>query len=223
VAGGPTGKAFVYDADTGAEIKTYQLTTVTPTFVNDVIVTRTGAFFTDSVNQVMYRVPIGRGGALGDTAVTIPLTGDIVYDPMELDANGIEATPNGKKLIIVQSGLGKLFTVDPETGVTDEIALSEPVTFGDGLLLDGKTLYVVRNRQNRIAVVRLDRRLTSGQVVAHIRDTDFDVPTTVAEFGSKLYAVNARFSTEPAADTPYWVAQVDKVSGKHEDDEDDDD
>jgi hypothetical protein len=224
VAGGPTGKAFVYDADSGTEIKTYQLTTVTPTFVNDVIVTRNGAFFTDSVNQVMYRVPIGRGGSLGAAAETIPLTGDIEYDPEAFNANGIEATRNGKKLIIVQSGPGKLFTVNPSTGVTDEITLSEPVTTGDGLLLDGKTLYVARNTQNRIAVVKLDRKLSSGMVVAHITDPDnLDVPTTLAELGDRLYAVNARFTTPTDPPVPYWIAKLPKASGGgHEDDNDDD-
>jgi sugar lactone lactonase YvrE len=225
VAGGPTGKAFVYDADNGDEIKTYQLTTST-TFVNDVIVTRSGAFFTDSVNKVIYRIPIARNGALGAAAETIPLTGDIVYDPAAFNANGIEATPDGEKLIIVQSGAGKLFSVDPESGVTDEIALSEPVTQGDGLLLDGKTLYVVRNIQERIAVVRLDRGLTSGTVVTHIEDpANLDVPTTIAEFGSKLYAVNARFTTTPTPTTPYWVTKLDKApngSGEGDEDEDED-
>ena len=220
VAGGPTGKAFVYDADDGDEIASVQLTTTTPTFVNDVIVTRKSAFFTDSVNQVMYRVPIGSNGALG-AAETIPLTGDIAYDPALLDANGIEATRDGRKLIIVQSGLGKLFTVDPASGVTDEITLDEPVTNGDGLLLDGKTLYVVRNRDNRVAVVKLDRKLTSGDVVTHLTDPDFDVPTTLAEFGHKLYAVNARFTTPPDPPAAYWVARFDKA--KHSDGDDDDD
>jgi sugar lactone lactonase YvrE len=220
VAGGPTGKAFVYDADSGDEIATYQLTT-SATFVNDVIVTRKGAFFTDSVNQVVYRVAIGRDGALGATAETIPLTGDIVYDPAAFNANGIEATRNGDKLIIVQSGAGKLFTVDPGSGVTDEIALSEPVTFGDGLLLDGRTLYVVRNQQHRVAVVRLDRKLASGEVVSHLTDPDLDVPTTLAEFGRKLYAVNARFTTPPDPPAAYWVTELEKAS--HGDEADDDD
>lgn len=61
-------------------------------------------------------------------------------------------------LVVVQSNLGRLFTVDPRTGVADEIDLGdETVTAGDGILLDGKKLYVVRNQQNRIAVVRLAR------------------------------------------------------------------
>ena len=185
--------------------------------MNDVIVTRDGAFFTDSVNQVMYRVPIGRNGKLGAAAETIPLTGDIAYEPPPaFNANGIEAARDGRTLIIVQSGLGKLFSVDPKSGVTDEIALDEPVTFGDGLLLDGKTLYVVRNQQNRVAVVKLDRKLDSGDVVKHIEDSDLDVPTTLAELGDKLYAVNARFTTPPVATTKYWVTRLEKASHKND-------
>ena len=42
VAGGGTGKAFVYDAKTGAPLQEITLTTVTPTFINDVVVTKDG-------------------------------------------------------------------------------------------------------------------------------------------------------------------------------------
>ncbi len=46
-AGGPTGKAYVYDASTGALVQEYTLTAATGTFINDVIVTRDAAYFTD--------------------------------------------------------------------------------------------------------------------------------------------------------------------------------
>jgi sugar lactone lactonase YvrE len=210
VAGGPTGMAFVYDARTGADIAQYQLTTQ-PTFVNDVVVTGDGAYFTDSFNQVIYRVPIGPGGSLGSTAQTIPLSGEITYGP-GFNANGIDATANGKTLVIVQTNTGKIFTVDPATGIADEIRLDEAVTLGDGILLDGKTLYVVRNQQNRIAVIRLAHDLTTGSVVGYINDPEFDVPTTIAEFGHSLYAVNARFTTPPGPSTDYWITRVRKAS-----------
>jgi sugar lactone lactonase YvrE len=207
VAGGPTGKAFVYDARTGEEIAAYQLVSGA-TFVNDVVVTRRGAYFTDSVNQVLYRIAIRRDGALAPSADTLPLTGDIDYDPAAFNANGIVAARDGDTLIVVQSGAGKLFAVEAGTGVTDEIELDETVTFGDGLLIDGRTLYVVRNQQNRIAVVKLDGRLRSGEVVRHIENDDFDVPTTIAKGKGALYAVNARFSTPPEPTTAYWLTRV---------------
>jgi len=151
---------------------------------------------------------------------TIPLTGAIIYGPGN-NANGIDKTPNGKTLIIVQTNVGgtnvsKLFTVDRRTGVTREIVLNQAVTNGDGILLDGRrTLYVVENRDNKVAVVRLDRRLTAGTVVAELTDPDFDVPTTIDEFGHRLYAVNARFGTVQNPGTAeYWAAQFSKVRGR---------
>jgi sugar lactone lactonase YvrE len=209
VAGGPTGRAFVYDARSGGLLAEYVLTT-SPTFVNDVVVTRDGAYFTDSLQQQLYRIPLGPGGALGSAAETIPLTGDIAFVP-GFNLNGIDATPSGRTLVVVQSNLGKLFTVDPRTGVADEIDLGgETVTAGDGILLDGKTLFVVRNQQNRIAVVRLSADLGSGTLVTHLTHPDFAVPTTIAEFGQRLYAVNARFGTPVTPATPYWVTQLRK-------------
>jgi hypothetical protein len=129
------------------------------------------------------------------------------------NSNGIDATPNGKTLIIVQSDPGKLFTVDPETGVADEIELtggSGNVMNGDGILLDGKTLYVVQNRLNQIAVIELEKALGAGTIVDLITSPLFDVPTTIDEFGKWLYAVNARFTTPPTPSTTYTIVQVEK-------------
>lgn len=210
VAGGATGKGFVYSAHSGQLLATHTFFTPTApgqTFVNDVVTARGGAYFTDSVRPFLYRVN-------GGQVTSIPLTGDIAYGPGN-NANGIDATPNGMTLIIVQSNAGKLFTVNRRTGVTREITLNEPVVNGDGILLDGKTLYVVQNRDNKVAVIRLDMRLRSGTVTMHITDPDFDVPTTIDEFGERLYAVNARFRTPPAPpETEYWVAQFRKAKGR---------
>jgi sugar lactone lactonase YvrE len=209
VAGGPTGKGFVYSARSGALLATHTFFTPTAdgqTFVNDVVAARGGAYFTDSRRPFLYRV--GRGGA-----TAIPLTGDIVYGAGN-NANGIDTTPNGKTLIIVQSNVGKLFTVNRNTGLTREIRLNEPVVNGDGIHLEGRLLYVVQNRDNKVAVVRLARSLRTGTVTMHVTDPDFDVPTTIDEFGKRLYAVNARFTTPPTPDTAYWIAQFRKVQGR---------
>jgi sugar lactone lactonase YvrE len=211
VAGGPTGKGYVYSARSGRLLATHEFTTETDTFVNDVAVARGAAYFTDSRRPFLYRVD-------DDEVTAIPLSGDIRYIA-GFNVNGIEATANEKAFIIVQSNTGKVFTVDPRTGRTREIALDQPVVNGDGLLLDERTLYVVQNFDNRVAVVRLDRRLASGTVTTHLTDPDFDVPTTIDEFGDRLYAVNARFTTPPTPSTEYWLAQFRKV----EEDEDDDD
>ena len=211
VAGGPLGTAYVYDTRTGDTVATYTLTTDSPTFVNDVIVTREAAYFTDSAQPVLYRLPLGPGGSVpgADAVEEIPLSGDYVFVPGAFNANGIEATPSGDALIIVNSATGSLYEVDPDTGVATLIDLGgDAVPSGDGLLLVGHTLYVVQNFLNQIAVVELKDGFTSGRVVDVLTDPDFDIPTTVTRLGASLYAVNSRFSTPPTPDTEYWIARL---------------
>jgi sugar lactone lactonase YvrE len=214
VAGGETGDGYVYNARTGTTISTYDFASgPDPTFVNDVVATRGGAYFTDSNRPVLYRVPLTRNGEPGPTSQEVELSGDYVHGG-GFNVNGIDATKNGKWLVIVQSGTGKLFRVNPGTGVAREIDLGgTALTNGDGLLLDGRTLYVVRNQLNRIAVVRVAQNLLSGSVVRELTSTGFAVPTTIDDFGRRLYAVNARFGTMPTPDTEYWLTQVRKSRG----------
>jgi sugar lactone lactonase YvrE len=210
VAGGGTGQAYVVDGTTGSELATYQLTEETETFVNDVTVTKDAAWFTDSFRAVLYRVPIGPDGALGAQADVeeLELGGDFVLGA-DFNVNGIDARPKGDRLFIVQSNTGMLFGVDPTTGAADEVELTGgDVSFGDGILLSGRTLYVVQNQLNRVAVVRLAPGFGSGVIVDHLTDTDLDVPTTVARFGGFLYVVNARFGTADPETAGYWVARL---------------
>jgi sugar lactone lactonase YvrE len=209
VSGANTGNAYVYDARTGAELASYAFATA-PTFINDVVVTRDAAWFTDSQKPVLYRVPLGPGGEPGSTFTTVPLTGDYVHQA-GFNVNGIDATPDGKTLVIVQSATGKLFTVTTD-GVTDEIELADGATAanGDGILLDGRVLWVVQNQLNRVAKFKLSAQFDSGRLLTLITHPRFDIPTTVAERGKFLFLVNARFSTPPTPDTPYWITAVEK-------------
>jgi sugar lactone lactonase YvrE len=211
-AGAATGKAYVYDARTAAVIRTYSFASA-DTFINDVVVTRDAAIFTDSRKAVLYRVPIGSGGALG-AFQSIPITGEFTL-ASGFNLNGIDATPNGKTLIAVQSNTGKLFRIDPATGIARTISLGgESVPNGDGILLTGKTLYVVQNQLNRVAVISLAADLASGRVVTRLADPDFAVPTTIDDHGRRLYAVNARFGTPSPSTAEYQVVQVAKPRGR---------
>lgn len=214
VAGAATGHAYVYDARTGALLRDYTLTTG-QSFVNDVVVTPKAAFFTDSFNQVLYVLALGPGGRLPASSTTVPLTGDISYTPGQFNANGIDATPSGKTLVIVQSNTGFLFRVDPGTGLTDriELAAGATVTNGDGILLTGRTLYVVRNQNNEIAVVRLAASLGSGRIattISPVASGTFAVPTTIDDHGVFLYAVNARFGIPTPATQSFNLVKVRK-------------
>lgn len=208
-AGGVNGNAFVYDSETGAQVGAYQFASA-PTFVNDVIVTREAAYFTDSQKPVFYRLPLGPGGSLPPAGgfETIPLGGDWVQ-AQGFNANGIEATAKGQHLIIVQSGTGLLFRVDPKTGAATRVDLGGySVSNGDGLLREGRRLYVVRNQLNLIAEITMAPDFLSGTLANEITSPNYDIPTTVARFGSGLYAVNARFSSGMSPDLSYTIVRV---------------
>ena len=203
VAGGTTGQAFVYSAKTGADLAQFQLAADADTFINDVVVTPKGAYFTDSRKAVIYRVARDLSGF-----TTIALDGFALVDGFNL--NGIEAAKGGKVLLAIQSATGTLWRITPKTGVAEAVDLgTDTLDAGDGLLLVGKrTLYVVQNVLNRVAVVRLSKDLRSGKVKRTIASDDFDVPTTVARIGKRLWLPNARFTTPATPDTEYWITRI---------------
>jgi hypothetical protein len=205
VAGGPTGQAFVYDARSGREVAELVLTDpASGTFVNDVVVTNNAAWFTDSFQPQLYRVPLV-GRAVGEPE-TIPLTGPAGDYVPGFNSNGIEA--RGDELIVVNSSKGELYAIESD-GSSSVIDLAgSTVTAGDGLLLIGKRLYVVRNQLNQVDVVELSADLAEGEVVESITSELFDIPTTVAKHGDRLVLVNARFGTPDPEFADYDLVQV---------------
>jgi hypothetical protein len=211
VSGGPTGQAYVYDATTGAEMATYQLATPVDGFINDVIVTPGAAYFTNFLQAILYRLPLAPDGGLPDPGEVeaIPLPPE--FGTGDFAANGIEATRDGRLLVVVHSSLGVLYRIDTASWEVTPIDLEGGmVPSGDGLLLQGKTLYVVQNFLNQIAVVELEPGWAYGAVVEILTDPDFRIPTTVARFGDALYVVNARFDVPPEPDTEYEAVRVAK-------------
>jgi sugar lactone lactonase YvrE len=207
VAGGPTGQAYVYDADSGTAIATLQLTTGAG-FINDVATTRHAAWFTDSFQQQLYKVPIKAHHQLGSPQ-TVPLTGDITFVPGQFNSNGIDTV--GRWLIIVQSSTGQLFRVGEHSGKARAIDLGgQSVVAGDGILLDEHhRLWVVQNTQ-QLTLIHLACEYTCGTVLSRTTDETFDVPTTVAESDGYLAIINARFGI-PSPDTAdYWITQIHK-------------
>lgn len=214
VAGGTGGVGRVYDTRSGDLVTEIPMASGGPfgDFINDAIVTQEAVFFTNSFAPVLYRVPLGAAGQLADPVAVekIPLSGDWVQapGPFVFNANGIEATNNGMTLIVVNSTTQAVFLVDPATGQATRIDLGgELVPNGDGLVLLGKTLYVVQNQMNKIGVISLSADLSTGTVGEAIENSNFVVPTTALAFGDSLYAVNAKFGTPPDG-TPYEIVKV---------------
>jgi sugar lactone lactonase YvrE len=210
VSGARFGNALVYNARTGEQIAALQLATgAGATFINDAVATKKGVYFTDSQRPVIYKVDISGGGRPG-AVTTIPLGGEYLHVPGQFNLNGIVATANGKTLIAVQSVSRKLLTIDPKTGAAKTIDLGGyDLTNGDGLLLHGRTLYVVQNRDNKVAVFELSRDLTKATFLRGLTDPgNLDVPTTIDRFGGRLYVVNARFGTTTPTDQAYHIVRL---------------
>jgi sugar lactone lactonase YvrE len=203
VAGGPGGNGYVFDAAGGDPLMVFQLAPMgQASFVNDVAVTADAAWFTDSFRGVIYRVDLGTSGVS-----EVDLTALAPPEPGVFRLNGIDATPNGKTLVVVNSTAGELYRIDAATEDVSMIDLGGASVAGDGILLAGRALYAVRN-QDHVAVIHLAPDLRSGTLVDELTG-EFDVPTTVARFGSSLYVVNARFGTTDPQPAPYWVTRID--------------
>ena len=209
VAGGNAGDGRVVDAGSGRILVNYPFTSGV-TFINDVVLTPRAAFFTDSRSAVLFVVPIAADGSVpaSDGFRRLDLTGDLVIIPDANNLNGIARTPDGSALLSINSATGQLFRINPRTGQTTLVTLAggESLPNGDGLLLDGRTLYVVQNRLNLVAVVLMSRDGLSGVVRTRVGSDNFDVPTTVAKFEDRLYLPNARFGAVPPATTFTAVA-----------------
>ncbi|MFF0426214.1 superoxide dismutase [Streptomyces sp. NPDC004520] len=211
LSGGWSREIRVVDARTGALLRDFTGLGAENTMVNDVVLTPDAAWFTDSFQPQLYRLALDRTGEPADEVTVLPLGGDWTQGP-DFTANGIERTPDGRALLVVnvsQDG-GTLLRVDPRTGLARTVDLGGlKIPNGDGMLLLGRDLYIVQQAVNQIDVVRLDASGTRGTPIARITDPDrFHVPTTAAAWGDRIYLPNARFGLDPDP----AVAEYDAVS-----------
>jgi len=206
VAGGTAGDARVIDTATGRVLKTYPLQAGTA-FINDVVLTRSAAWFTDSANPVLFKLPLGADGSLPDEAVRVPLSGSFKYRT-GTNANGIVATPDGRHLLVVQSNTGRLYRINL-AGRSSAVDLEgENLLYGDGMIMRGLMLYVVQNRDNVITKIQMDKNCDRGAVESRTKDARFDVPSTLAEWNGDFYLPNARFTTPATPTTTYTAVRV---------------
>ena len=216
VAGGATGQAYVYDLDTQETVAVYELAPAGASFINDVTLTRGGAWFTNSRAGELYRIPISRDGQPDDVrTLHLKAPAGTVHEGFNL--NGIAAADEGRKLIVAHTGRGALYAVDPADGSNKEINVTDsagdPValTNVDGIVVRGETLWAVQNLLNQVSRVELNGALRKGGVEEVITSENFDIPTTAALFGDTLALVNAKFTT-PAA-TSFEAVLVKACSG----------
>ena len=217
-AGGPSGQARVYDATTGALLRTYQLADPTSgTFVSDVIVTDKAAYYTDAFVQQLFVIPFAKHSqALPATSAarTVPLTGDVSYvpGPNVFNLNGLAAFKD--TLVSFQTVTGELFRINPMSGVTKQIPVMDkkgnPVTVdgADGIAQRSHTLFAAQNFPEKLATVKVDSDLRGARLVDVATSPALDIPSSVEEDRGDLFGLNARFTTPPSPTTTYTVVRV---------------
>ncbi|MDP9417082.1 MAG: superoxide dismutase [Actinomycetota bacterium] len=204
-AGGPSGQVRAYDIRTGTLVRTY--TVAGSGFLNDLTVTRKGVYVTDSAVQRLVVVRFGRGQALPAEATTLPITGDLRYVE-GFNANGI--VDKRGYLLVVQTATGQLFRIDPRTGASVRVDTGGvSLLNGDGMELRGRTLFVVRNRDNVVVRLKLRRDLLEARSVRTLTGAT-DVPTTVTIAAGRLYVVNARFGNPSPQTADYWITKIER-------------
>jgi sugar lactone lactonase YvrE len=210
IAGGDTGRIFVYDTESTDQIRRLDTSDAGATFLNDVAVTPDGdAYVTDSLRPVLFRVPSTVDG-VGEVEPWLNFEETPAEYEEGFNFNGIDATEDGRYLVAVQSNTGELFRIDIESKQVVEINLGgETLTNGDGLLLDGRTVYVVRNEQALIVPVKLSGEYIRGKVGEPFTDPSFAFPTTIAKTDGRLLVVNSQFDKqEGEAELPFTVSSV---------------
>jgi sugar lactone lactonase YvrE len=213
VAGGFTGQAYAYDARTGADVAVLQLgNPARGTLINDVALTDGAAWFTDSMQPRLYRVPIAADGTIG-TPSTLVVTGPAAHLPGAFPPpgmNGIAASANGRTLIVSHSADGTLYTVDLDTGASSAIAGADLPNV-DGILFEAGRVWAVQTFLNQVTELRLSSDLSSATAQRIITDPLFEVPTAVARQGNRLALINAKYDTGfPPTATSFEVVIVER-------------
>ena len=209
VAGGTSGQIFIYDAETGEQISTVGTPEAESTILNDLVVTSTGdVYVTDSSRPVLFKV-----SADAETAEPwLDFTGTAFEYVEGINANGIEVTPDDQYLLVVQMDTGQLYRIDIASKEVSEVDLGgETLTGGDGLVLDGQTLYAVLQPNNEVAVVELSEDFSSGTVTSRFGDPSFRLPATAAKVDDRLLIVNTQFGamqSEDGPELPFTVSSI---------------
>lgn len=197
--GGPlamTGKGTVTAYDGSEQV--YDELVPDAGFLNDLVVTDDAVWVTDSGRASLVRIGLDASGQPAGEPTLVPLMGDY-QQPEGFGANGIRELPDGS-LVVVSGGV--LYRVDLTSGAATVIEQNGmKLSGGDGLILDGQTLYVVNGYGgDEVAVLQLAASYDSTQADGQLTAESLDRPTTAALVGDSLYVVNGRFET--LADQP---------------------
>jgi sugar lactone lactonase YvrE len=210
LSGGRTGLMAVVDAKSGKEIRRFEVPTKDKSLINDVVVVESGAYYTDTLVPTLWRIPV-HGDHIGELEPWLDLTKTTIQYEKGPNLNGIAATADGRTLIVVQMNKGLLFRIDTGTRQVAQIDTGgEALATADGLVLDGRTLYVVRQGEQEVVTIELSQDLSKARVVNRFKDPALAWPATAAKVGKELLVVNTQFNQRQAktAQTPFTIVGI---------------
>ncbi|SDD15299.1 SMP-30/gluconolactonase/LRE family protein [Auraticoccus monumenti] len=208
---GTTGHVWAVDPRSGRVVA--DVVVPGAVFLNDLVVTRTTVWVTDSRVDRLTAIDLRRGRPTGAAPRFLPLGGAWpAGDGTAINANGIRTLPDGG-LVLNNSRVGGLWEVSPETGEARAIPVvgGPGLVAGDGLERSGRTLYDVRgSSDDSVAVLTLRRGRDgwSAHWVTALRDDTLDVPSTATVAAGSLWAVNARFGVASPGTAEYWITRL---------------
>ncbi|MEZ5409523.1 MAG: hypothetical protein R2761_15955 [Acidimicrobiales bacterium] len=209
VAGGPSGRAFVY-ARSGELLAA--LEAPAGTFFNDVWVGRDGSTYVTNSNQPqIWRISEAAGvwslDLWLDAADQIP----VVVGAGQFNLGGIVATPDGRYLLVAQGNSGRLWRVTVATREVVEVDLGgTALTNADGIVLAGRTLWVVQNFSRQVTEVALRDGFASGRI-KEVTPTPADRTFTTAKLvRGQLLAVDSQFGLPQPSPADDRVIPVDR-------------
>ncbi|TWD82654.1 sugar lactone lactonase YvrE [Kribbella amoyensis] len=211
VAGGPNGidhpgapDLWVYDRS--GRLLAALRTGVPNTFLNDLAIGPDGAaYVTNSNAPQIFRVAEQHGRwtirTWADATATIPTaTG--------FNLGGIVLSPDRRALVVAQGNVGKLWRFDLRTGRATLVDTGDTdLVNADGLVQQGRQLWVVRNFSRVLTTLRLAPDGTAATLVRATATDPDRVFTTAKLAQGRLLLVDSKFD-EPVGLPPYEVVAL---------------
>lgn len=206
---GATSKVWAINPRTGVVVKA--TTVAGGKFLNDLVVTRTAVWVTDSTVDRLARVALTSSGRpAGHRPSFVPLIGAWPKTAVNtLGANGIRDLGDGQ-LVLNNTAAGGLFAVSKLSGRARIIPVAggQRLTSGDGLELRASTLYDVRGTNTSTVSVLTLRRTGAGWRATSRGQIGSPLLDILSTATGSLYAVNARFGTPNPTTATYTVTRL---------------
>lgn len=208
VAGAETSAFFAYSPSGELLAKR---TVPEGAFLNDFVVSRGYLYVTDSWNGTVYRASIDEF-SIGELEPW--LTADR-FSVMPDFLNGIAATSDGRHLIVADWLVERTYLVDVAARTAEPIDVRGGTLGGDGLLLEGHTLYAVHTETADdgtstvfTRAVELADDWRSARVIGDSAAAPAgQMPTTIARDRGRLLWVQSQMDVWPGV-APYLVTEV---------------